>query len=283
MKMNWRPLIEMPKNVPSASFVTDKAFVDEYKGIVESDFDDAKVLKVIGYSDGVAKGSNPFAVVLANSIASQQGYRVANQAELEKALSLNALPLQGQYEDTALVLRSESNPNQYLAQNLAEQVRKRGFNLNNPLVIPLSGLELVKDSTSEHGLAFKLTDKSQIIVAPILASQNGSYIDSYQMNKDTGLPTAVFPKPTSGNRQLLTRDSGLSRLYLDSNLNVNSCNGGLAISDDYGRVVLVSGEATGADFLREYQQKLEAKLQSRKSELDKWFANSMAQMPKGKN
>ena len=230
LKMNWKPLIEMPKNIPSVSFVTDKELLKEYNGRVKSDFDNNSALRVLGYDNGVMTGSNPFAVALVNSIVAPLNYRVASQADLEKALSLNALPFQGQYEDSALVLRSRSNPNEYLAGNLADQVEKRGYNLKKPLVIPLSGLEVVKDDKSQHGLAFKLTDKSQIIVAPILSSDNGSYIDSSQMDAETGLPTCVFPKSRSGNRQLWTRDSGLSRLYLNGSLDVYSNYDDLAYS-----------------------------------------------------
>jgi hypothetical protein len=48
--------------------------------------------------------------------------------------------------------------------------------------------------------------------------------------------------------------------------------------------VLVSGEATGADFLAHYQTNLQKEVEARKKELDTWFVDSMAKMPgKSKN
>ncbi|MEI6849671.1 MAG: hypothetical protein WCK29_01405, partial [archaeon] len=122
-------------------------------------------------------------------------------------------------------------------------VEKRVYNINNlkkPLVIPLSGLEVLKDNNSEYGLAFKLTDKAQIIVAPILSKNNGSYIDSSEMNSETGLPNCIFTNAKPGNRQLWTRGSGLSRLLINGDLDLDSKDTNLFNSGSYGRIVLVN-------------------------------------------
>ena len=90
-----KPLIEMPKSVPTANFLEGdfgKAVHSEYKGRAERDYGDASALKVLSYSDGVAKGSNPFAVVLVNQIVREEGLRTATPADLERILRIGALP-----------------------------------------------------------------------------------------------------------------------------------------------------------------------------------------------
>lgn len=63
-----------------------------------------------------------------------------------------------------------------------------------------------------------------------------------------------------------TRNDGLSRLYLDRYLGLNSGNRYLASSNSDGRVALVGGEAAGANFsakLRTHVDKAKSELQRR--------------------
>src|SRR3989304_9360456 len=102
-----KALVEIPENIPQAGFLEGdfgKAFLDEYKGRVKSDYNGNSKLDILRYGDNIVKGSNPFAVVLANQILRQEGLRTASQADLEKALRVGTLNLIGTYEDTALVL-----------------------------------------------------------------------------------------------------------------------------------------------------------------------------------
>ncbi|MEK6840907.1 MAG: hypothetical protein AABX79_03060, partial [Nanoarchaeota archaeon] len=62
-------------------------------------------------------------------------------------------------------------------------------------------------------------------------------------DEKTGLPK----KLGQGSRNLYVRDSGLSRLDLLDDLDLNSDDWDLDISYDYGRVVVVSGEATSPE------------------------------------
>ena len=105
-----------------------------------------------------------------------------------------------------------------------------------PVVIPLYGLELVKDQGSPHRLAFKLNEDAEITYAPILSKSSDSSFNSEDIDVKTGLPTKISK---GGNRTLLIRDSGLSRLYLNRNLNLNSNNDNLTNSNDNGRVVFL--------------------------------------------
>lgn len=235
------PLTENPAETLQIGFLEGGfgiAFIEEYNERVKYKYKGNSALNILGYNFDVVKGSNPFAVVLANQILRQEGLRTATQADLEKTLRTNALNLAGTYEDTGLVLRSEDNPNTYLAKDLMNQVKKRNNKQNLPVMIPLTGLELKADSNSSEGLAFNLLENAEVIYAPTL-SRDGNF-NSEDIDKETGLPT----KLGKGNRTLYTRKDGLSRLCFFGGLGVGSGVRGLAVSDDVGRVVVVSAEGT---------------------------------------
>lgn len=276
------PLIEIPEFIPQAGFLggDDGKEIDrEIGGKYEQ-----SALQKDSYKGGVIKGSNPFYVVAVNELLRQNGLRTATPADLERVLKTNALYLRGHYEDSALVLRSAEDPNAYLAKDLAKQIKQRtGKQRKMPVMIPLAGLELREDQNSDYGLAFNLTDDSEIIYAPILNKGGGNFT-SEDINEKTGLPKRT---KREGNRYLYTRDSGLSRLCLGGDLGLYSGNGDLAYSDVYGRVVVVSGEATSPENLQseliekvnsEYQAKLQ-ELNSKRERAEK----SVYEIMSGKN
>ena len=190
-------------------------------------------------------------------------------ADLENAMRIGALDLSGTYEDTGLVLRTDGNPNSYLAGNLMKQVKERlGKGAKMPVMIPFYGIELVKDQDSPHGLAFKLKDDTEINYVPILNKSNSSNFNSEDIDDKTGLPTKVG----KGNRTLWTRDSGLSRLYLNRNLNLNSNNDNLTNSNDNGRM---------AQWLRYYNMKTYNKLYEEICSMNN-LANAWRRARKGK-
>ena len=235
------PLIEISENIPQADFLQGdfgKAVLEEYQERVKEEYNDNKNLKVLEYEDEVIKGSNPFAICLVNQIVREEGLRTATQSDLEKILKLNALNLRGFYEDTSLILRSEDEPNSYLAKDLSEQIKQRQ-ELKYPVMIQLYGLELRNDEDSNYSLAFNLRDDSEIIYVPIL-NENSENFSSQDIDEKIGLPK----KLGEGERYFYTGDSGLSRLSLDDELGLGSLDYHLADSDGDGRVVLVkTGEA----------------------------------------
>jgi len=244
-----KPLIEIPAFIPSANFLKGdfgKAFLEEYQERVKSDYNGNSNLKVLKYEDNVVKGSNPFVVVLANQILRQEGLRTATQADLEKALRVGALNLRGFYEDTGLVLRSEEDKdyskNTPLAKDLTEQLKERRikFSPKNPIMIPLIGFELETEE-NQYGLTFKLRKDAEIYESLVLAK--GGQFSSQDIDEKTGLPRQIG----NGNRTLYTRDSGLSGLILDYGLDLDYDGRDLDGSDAYGRVVVVSGEATSQE------------------------------------
>ena len=217
----------------------EKAVLDEYQGRASKDYGDASALKVLSYSDNLVEGSNPSAAVLVNQIVQPKLY-VATQADLERILKSVSLALQGTYEDSGLVLRSEGEPNSYLARNLYTQIKERNPKQELPVIIPLAGLELSEDKNSNYGLSFTLKEDAEIIYAPIL-NKPGDFSNE-DINEKTGLPE----RTGNGNRTLYTRDSGLSRLCLSRYLGLYSRDDGLADSNVNGRVVVVDGSAEGA-------------------------------------
>jgi len=152
-----KPLIEIPVFIPTANFLEGdfgKAVLEEYQGRSKADYGSAPALNVLEYvqtdgptgisvvggvrfEQGYVKGSNPFAVVLVNQIISSEGLRTATQADLERVLKVNALPLRGQYEDTGLVLRTDGDPNEYLAKDLMAQIKARNPKAKMPAMVPL--------------------------------------------------------------------------------------------------------------------------------------------------
>jgi hypothetical protein len=257
----WKPLIEIPETIPSSSFLQGddaQAFLEEFNAKAREQYGEfSGKVAVLSYEpkSKMVRGSNPFAVAHADTIGKSLGIRVATMADLEKALVTGALPLSGTYEDTALVLRSNGQPNEYLAQNLSEQLEARGHRVGKvPMIVQLRGLQVVADGKSDYGLAFRLTDESQIAEAPYLVEKNNN--KTFAKLDETGAPIFTSDR----NRTLFTRKTGLSRLFLGWSLNLYSYDELLADSSEIGRVAFVRGEAAGADFVR-------AKYDSAKSEL----------------
>ncbi len=227
------PVVRSFENVKYTFLSGDvgQSVLEEYQGIVQGDYKGNSALNVLSFSDDVVKGSNPFAFVLLNQIVAEQGMRIATPVDLERALKEGGIDLKGTYGDSALVLRSESDPNLYLAKHLAKQLKGRG-DLQYPVMIPLVGLELRKDSQSPHGLSFSLTDSGEAIYARQLEHANDR--KKFTEADEKGLP--VFDE--NGTRTLYTRNSGLSRLCRGRILNLYARGDDLAYSDSGGRVIL---------------------------------------------
>ena len=277
---SWKPLIAIPEVIPSATFIQGddaKAFLEEFNATAREQYGEAsgKVM-ILSYEpqSKTVRGSNPFAVAHADSLLKSQGVRVATMADLERVLTTNAFDLRGTYEDTALVLRNREEPNSYLANNLAEQLESRGTRVGKTLLtVQLRGLQLVKDAGSDYGLAFQLTDESQVTEAPYLVEKNSG--KQFSKLDENGVP--IFAD--NGNRVLYTRKSGLSRLYLDGDLGVYSDYEDLAYSYEDCRVALVRGEAAGANFVRakydEAKTELSARMRTAEGILDKARTEAM--------
>ncbi len=109
-------------------------------------------------------------------------------------------------------------------------------------MIPLTGCDPRVDQNSPYGLAFTLREDAELITAPIL-NESGLFT-SADVDEQTGLPRRVGKE---GDRRLWTCD-GLSRLYLNRDLGLESGDDNLADSDSVGRVVVVRRGAAAQNF-----------------------------------
>ncbi len=274
-RFNWR----VPTIVPSfIEGVDAKPFLEEFNGRADKDYKGNGNVKVLDYNGQVVTGSNPFAVVLANQILRPMGIRTATPADLGRILESSGLPLRGQYEDAALVVRTDKDsydPNTPLAQDMVAQVRARGLELSvkNPIMIPLTGFNLV-NADNQYGVAFKLRDDAELIGAPELNGKRGSKFDK---TDDRGLP--IFD--SKGKRTLYTRNEGLSGLVLDRDLDLISGWYWLEYSNSVGRVVLVSGEAGAPDFSAQFSTEVRQVYEQQKSELSRRFAKATQSLDAG--
>ena len=262
-------LIEIPAFIPSVNFLEGdfgKAVLEEYRGRAKKDYGNASALNVLSYDHGIVKGSNPFAVALVNQIISEEGLRTATQADLERIIKVNALPLRGQYEDSGLVLRTKDNPNEYFAKNLMVQIKARNPKAKMPAMISLFELKLVLDMNSPYNLGFKIKDSAQIFYDLSVLNKEGNF-SSEDTDEKIGLPKKTG---SEGNRPLYIRGSGLSELCLSRDLRFFSFYGDLAGSDGDGRVVVVSAKST-AKILELYMSQLQEERASREAKLTSRF------------
>lgn len=253
--------IKVPQVIPHFLEGNDaEAFLDEYNGIVEKDYNNNENLKVLSLGNinniPTIIGSNTFAAVLVNKILENQGLRVATLSDIERTLEDgDTLNIKGNYYvDLGVVLRSRGDPNKYLAGNIESQVKNIGINLSSPLVIPAYSMRLVNDKDSNYKLAFELKENAEIIEAQQLIGANHG--KKFLKANEKGLP--VFDK--KGDRTLYSREDGLSGLDLDGGFSLFSGSGGLAGSGEGGRVVVVNGEAASQNFsgLENYIFRLQA-------------------------
>ncbi|PIN91068.1 hypothetical protein COU57_02190 [Candidatus Pacearchaeota archaeon CG10_big_fil_rev_8_21_14_0_10_32_14] len=236
-----KPLIDV-KGIPQVDLLQGeygREVLGEYLEIVNSDYGANSALHVFRYNKktGTIEGSNSYAVALLNQrVLKPQGIRTASFIDLEKIIGVNRddLQLRGTYEDVALVLRSESDPNSYLAKNLMEQVEARNPKQKFPVMINLYDISLEKDADAPKGLTFVLNGDASIIYAPVLEGKNSS--KNFSSLDENGLP--ILDKNAS--RILYTNDSGLSEAYLYWDLVFGSHCEYLASSGSFGRVVFVA-------------------------------------------
>jgi len=244
-----KPLVPLPESVPVAGFPEGEwgaRFLAEYNACVDRHFHGNRSLRVLETDGDAVVGSNYPAAVLANHIVRGLGMHIATPADLERVILLRALPLSGRHVHVALVLRSEQPPNSYLARDLAEQIAARGRSLRVPLMIPLTGLQLLNDDRSGIGVSFRLTEDAEIIEAPQLAHEH--HRKRFACADACGLPASL---ESEGPRTLYTAETGLCGMSVGRthDLDIYSNEGDLAASDWDGRLVFMRGstQATDAD------------------------------------
>lgn len=210
--------------------------INSYKG---SAFES---LNIFRDNEGDLNGSNCFAPIVLRKFL-LEGTRLATMADLGRVIEIDSKSFNYLGSDTGLVLRTAGDSckkNDFLAKDLAEQLKKRKIILNSPKVIYFDALDLRKqDRDSPYGLAYNLNERAalgvNIIDAPELMNDMG-----FKTINEKGIPV----KDENGSKNLYTRQEGLSRFYLDGISSINSSDDDLNNTFDFDQVVVVSGENT---------------------------------------
>lgn len=235
---NTKEIILTPENLhsPEPYFLADKERADEYQGRIQKYGTRARQTLDIFAFDNLIKGSSPFGNVgLASDV-------LALPSQLEHAISINPQYFREGYEDIGLVICSEGDSiskNDYIAKNLAEQLKKRGLTPTpeTPVRVSLKGLILKEDANSEYGLVFQLGEKAEAISVPEFSYKNNG--KTFSETDERGVPI-WNEKDNFNGRSFYARKDGLSRLYVYGFLNLYSYDGGLDASLSSGRVTVVS-------------------------------------------
>lgn len=214
-------LYEIPKTLEVAK-VLDDSVLERYNTSVKSAYNSdraRKVLSKFGRENGELTGSNIFMLVhLQNSGLLNE--RIATRRDLETALRLSPDIFRGNYINFGLALMTEGDSyrcNDLLAKTLAKQLKNRGINLGK--LIPISALRNEESPDSAYGLVFKLKD------------------DVTEL------------EDLSDSKWECQREQGIARACLGWVGYWDFKDIDLADSGGYGRVVIVSGEASAENFL----------------------------------
>ena len=237
-------LVPRTKVFPVA-MILDSKVLEAYKEAIKSYDECGSSLDIFQDKNRVLAGSNCFAPIILRDLLPRSS-RLATMTDLGLATELNPNFLKGFYSDTGLILRTEGDshePNDFLAKDLAKQLKERGITLEHPKVIYFDALNLKKNKKSTYGLSYKLSESAElgrnIIDAPELMQDF-----RFKTINDSGIPL----RDDSKSRQFYAKKDGLSGfcLYCDSDL--VSYVGGLAVSYDVGRVVVIDAEGVVPNF-----------------------------------
>lgn len=186
------------------------------------------------------RGSNPFIAARVDSLLRPYGIRVANLRDLSRP-EVMSMVKDRHYTDTpALVLRTMDDSNSRnlpLIKRIAEEVEKANGRLELPVMMTGFDIVTLENDSNRYGLDIVVRDDFKAVHDDRL---KGEYnLKKFSEVDELGLPKFVG----NGSRTWYARQKGVSRLYLDGDLGLGSGTEYLAISNDGGRVVLISGEA----------------------------------------
>lgn len=162
-----------------------------------------------------------------------KGQRVISLEDLERIYSSSEADsfFDGSFytDIPEVILRTESaswDKNKKILANLVKQVKAEDYKFSSENPLRISGLELVKDddSKNKYGLSLKIGENTKIANDGRFAHAN----NKIKLGNQT--------------KTLYTKEDGLSRLFLNGNLGLDSNYVNLADSCDDGRVVLTDAE-----------------------------------------
>jgi len=222
-----------------------KEGINSYEGRAFDSLSTFDSLHIFQDKKGDLAGSNCFAPLKLREFL-PKGTRLATMADLGRATEINPDFLKRFHSDTGLTLRTAGDSykkNDFLAKDLAKQLKKRKITLDSPKVIYFDALDLREEPlNSAYGLAYNLNERAALGVNIIDAPELKNKFMFKTMN-EKGIPIMN----NKGNKNLYTRQDGLSGFGLYEGWFVHSFDGRLAYSNEYGKVVVVSGEATSQE------------------------------------
>lgn len=189
------------------------------------------------------KGSNSFLPILLNTYEGilPEGESVVSLAQFGQAFNSNPDFFRRTYQDTGIILRTNGDSasrNDYLAKNLFGKLKKMGFvaTPENPVVVSLSDLTLIKNKNSGYGLVYGLKERAKPIQGENVSQSFGSKAEK---DKFTVYDAQGIPVPDKdGKFRIWSRNNCVSGVYSGNFQYADSYNVHLAYSSDNGRVVV---------------------------------------------
>lgn len=223
------------------------------------------------YKTKTAKGSTPFLAARVDTLVRPLGLRVTNLRDLSRPEVMDIVKGKHYIDTPTFVLRSLKDSNERnlpLIKRISEEVEEANGKLELPFMIYGFDVKHWDEDQDGYGIdIIRRDDFSAIHDERLDGKYNG---ETFSEVDGLGLP--LFDK--NGARTWYARDQGLSRLFLDGNLDVVSIVGHLAFSSGIGRVVLVSAEGANANF-NQYLSELEAEREKQKIAIDERFNQAM--------
>lgn len=218
----------------------DKDLFDKYQNVLYEKFSGLASLNVLKEYQGTIKGSNTYSTILINSLL-PKGKHVATPTDLENIILKDNRVLRRSYTDTGIIIRSQDEPNYYLAQDLALQIKTKET-IRFPMIIPLRYLNIRLDKNTSSGLAFTLKDDARAISSDMM-NKTGFFNnkDKTYPIKDGFLPKLLHNEYSQENdRELTINNKGLSRLYMNQYLDLVSDLVDLRTSYDAGKTIIIN-------------------------------------------
>ena len=202
-------------------------------------------------------GSTPFLSARIDTLVRPLGLRTTNLRDLSRPEVMQMIKDNHYADAPILVLRTTKDSyerNQSLINQLTQQIEEANGKLELPVMI--SGFDVQPSETPQQGYGIEIVPRAdfQAISDERLAHKNNG--KRFTNVDELGLP--IFDK--NGTRTFYTRNQGLSRLYLDGDLDLGSGDENLSYSNSNGRVVVVSAEGTegaNSNFLESFSSKRE--------------------------
>ena len=184
-------------------------------------------------------GSTPFLAARVDTLVRPLGLRVANLSDLSRPEVMKLIQDKYYTDAPALVVRSETDPNYPKNNRLIRRILDQASRFNPKFPFMVTGFDAVQLEDKEgYGIDIVARDDFQV-------TEDERLLGKYSGSKFSDVDEQGFPLfDRNGSITWYARDKGLSRLYLNRNLDANSNNDDLANSNDNGRVVLISGAAT---------------------------------------